>query len=87
MTRSLKVDYPSTLPDALRESPAEFEQEAKMAMAVKLFEMKRLTSGQAAELAGVDRTMFLMRLRDYGAAMIDVPVEELADDIRHAGPA
>ena len=55
-------------------------------MAVKLFEMKRLTSGQAALLAGIDRTTFLMRLAENGVAMIDLPPEELADDVRNAGP-
>lgn len=87
MTRSLRIDYPSTLPDALHQTPTEFEQDARFAMAVKLFEMKRLSSGQAAQLAGVDRTTFLMRLAESGAAMIDLPAEELADDIHNAGPA
>jgi predicted HTH domain antitoxin len=87
MNRSLRIDYPSTLPDALHQTPSEFEQDARFAMAVKLFEMKRVTSGQAAQLAGIDRTSFLMRLGESGVAMIDVPPEELADDVRNAGPA
>ena len=87
MTRSLQLEYPGTLPDALHKSPAEFEQEAKMAMAVKLFELKRLSSGQAAALVGLDRTSFLLRLSDFGACMIDLPTDELADDVRHAGSA
>jgi predicted HTH domain antitoxin len=86
MNRSIHIEYLSTLPDALHQTPAEFEREARLAMAVKLFEMKRLTSGQAALLAGIDRTRFLMRLAENGVAMIDLPPEELADDVRHAGP-
>jgi len=85
MNRSLHIDYPATLPDALNETPAQFEQEAKLAMAVKLFEMKRLSSGQAAQLCGMDRTTFLMRLSESGVAMIDLPAEELANDVRQAG--
>jgi len=87
MTRSLHLEYPGTLPDALHTSPAEFEQEAKMAMAVKLFELKRLSSGQAAELVGRDRTSFLLRLADFGTCMIDLPADELVSDVHHAGPA
>ena len=87
MIHSFTIRYPATLPDALRMSPAEFEQEARMAMAVKLFETKRITSGQAAELAGLDRATFLLRLYAYGAAMIDMPAGELAQDARNAGSA
>jgi predicted RNA-binding protein YlqC (UPF0109 family) len=42
----LVVEYPDVLPDALRVSRNEFEQEARMAMAVKLFELGRLTGRQ-----------------------------------------
>ena len=35
----LVVEYPDVLPDALRVSRLEFEREARMAMAVKLFEL------------------------------------------------
>jgi len=37
-------------------------------------------------VAGIDRTTFLMQLSEQGVAMIDLPPEELADDVRHAGP-
>lgn len=85
MSRSIHIGYPTTLPDALQKTPAEFEREARLAMAAKLFEMKRLSSGQAALLAGIERTTFLMQLSEQGVAMIDLPPEELPDGVRHAG--
>ena len=81
---TLEIDYPSSLPDALQCSQEQFEQEAKMAMAVKLFEMKWLSSGIAAKLAGVDRVSFLLGLHRYGVAMIDLDEEELQSDMDHA---
>ena len=80
----LKVSYPDSLPDALHQTPAEFEREAKMAMAVKLFEMKRLSSGAAATLVGMDRASFLLELHRYGVAMIDLTEEELRSDLENA---
>ena len=65
-------------------TPEQFVQEAKMAMAVKLFEMKRLSSGMAASLAGMDRVAFLLNLHRYGVPMIDIPEEELDEDLRNA---
>ncbi|WP_051017328.1 UPF0175 family protein [Dactylococcopsis salina] len=63
---------------------AVFETEAKWAMAVKLFELKRLSSGMAAMLVGVDRVTFLLKLADYGVPMIDLPDAELMSDIENA---
>jgi predicted HTH domain antitoxin len=80
----LTIEYPERLPDALQQSRADFEQEAKMAMAVKLFEMKRLSSGLAANLAGVDRVTFLLSLHRYGVAMIDLDEDELLSDLANA---
>jgi hypothetical protein len=38
------VEVPGKFPDAVHCTPQQFEREAKMAMAVKLYEMKRLSS-------------------------------------------
>ncbi len=76
----LIVEYPDVLLDALRVSRYEFEQEARMAMAVKLFELGRLTSGQAAQLAKLDRVEFIMNLHRYGVSPIQTTAEELAED-------
>lgn len=73
----INIEYPETLPDALQETPEEFEHEARMAMAVKLFEMKRISSGMAARLAGIDRVTFLLNLHRYGVNMISYNEEEL----------
>ncbi len=80
----LIIKYPHNFPDAIGQSKEEFEQEAKWAMAVKLFEMKRLSSGMAATLLGVDRVTFLLKLNDYGVPMIDLTEEELLSDLENA---
>jgi predicted HTH domain antitoxin len=84
MTLQLIVDYPDTFPDALGRTREQFELEAKWAMAVKLFEMKRLSSGMAASLLGVDRVTFLLKLADYGVNMINLPEAELLSDLANA---
>ena len=81
---SIQVEYPEHFPDALQTTPDSFEQEARMAMAVKLFEMKRLSSGMAAQLAGVNRVSFLMSLAQYNVSMQDLTVDELESDFANA---
>lgn len=76
----LVVSIPESLPDAMQTSPEGFAREAKMAMAVKLYELKRLSSGMAAQLAGVSRVEFLLELHRYGVPVIDLTAEEVASD-------
>ena len=80
----LLVDVPSNLPDAAQCTPQQFMYEAKLAMAIKLFEMKRLPSGMAALLIGMSRVQFLGELHRYSVPMIDLDESELAQDIANA---
>ena len=80
----LIVNYPEKLPDALQQSSEQFEREAKMAMAVKLYEMKRISSGTAAALVGIERLDFLLDLHRYGVAAIDLSTDELQADLDNA---
>lgn len=84
MSWQIKIDYPEAIPDALQEIREEFESEAKMTMASKLYEMKRLSSGMAASLLGMDRVSFLLNLHHYGVPVIDLNAEELSMDLDNA---
>ena len=78
------VEVPANLPDAAQCTPQQFIQEAKLAMAIKLYEMKRLSSGMAASLVGISRVQFLGKLHGYGVPVIDLDDAELAEDVVNA---
>jgi len=84
MENQITIKYPGKMPDAMHLSRKQFEQEAKIAMAVKLFEMKRISSGMAAEIAGMDRVSFLLTLSQYGVSMMNYDDDELESDINNA---
>ncbi|MBI4023586.1 MAG: UPF0175 family protein [Verrucomicrobia bacterium] len=84
MSTTLKVEYPETLPDSLHMSRSEFEHEARLAMAVKLFETGKLSSGQAAELSGISRAHFLHELGRFGVSSIQLEPGELEEDVKNA---
>ena len=87
MNNLLTVEYPDSLPGVLHMSRGEFEREAGLAMAVKLFETGKLTSGQAACLVGLPKVQFLAELNRFGVASIQIEVDELERDLAVAQAA
>lgn len=80
MTQSLIIDVGDDLLLALRLTPEEFSEEARIPIAVKLYEIGRLSTGAAAELADVPKLLFLMKLADYGVHTFDLSEEEFRRD-------
>ena len=58
-----------------------FSRGLKTLAAVKLYELERLSSGIAAELAGMSRVEFLLNLNRYGAFPFASELEDLEDAI------
>jgi predicted HTH domain antitoxin len=77
-----------TIPDetllALKLSGDGAEHELRMAAAVKLYEIGRLSSGAAAQLAGIPKPVFMQRLADYGASAFRLSDREVARDAENA---
>ena len=78
------VDYPADVRRTLRVGKEEFAQELKMLAAVKLNELRRISSGKAASLAGLDRTSFLLALGRYRVSVFNYTVDEVDHEIAEA---
>lgn len=78
------LSLPEEVLVALKVTPAELADELRLAAAVKLYELGRLSSGAAANLAGIPRVVFLTKLADYGVSTFCQTEKELLADVGHA---
>jgi len=69
---------------SLKATPEALASRIRFAASAKLYEMGQLSSGAAAQLAGVPKPYFLSRLADYGVNTFDLSEEELAHDLKNA---
>jgi len=83
-TRELRIPYPEELPASACQTPEEFEREVRFLVAAKLYELGRVTSARAANLAGIDRIEFLDRLGSYRTSVWNYDSDELEREIKEA---
>jgi len=83
-TNVLTIPYPQELLLSIKENPAEFETEARLLLAVKLYELGRVSTGMAARLAGMSRVAFMFALNRFGLSPIGLEPGELAEDLANA---
>jgi predicted HTH domain antitoxin len=80
----IKLSLPDEAVVALKRPPDQLAEEIRLAAAMKLYELGRLSSGAAAALAGVPRVVFLSKLADYGISAFKLSADELAEDLARA---
>lgn len=75
----LNIPYNDDLLLATGKTPADFEPE--MQLALKLFELGRLSLGKAAEFCGLSKTRFMDRLGELKIPVINLAKDQIADEV------
>ena len=81
---SLNIKYPPEVLWALQQEPKEFEREARLLLALKLYESGKLTTGLAAKIADVPRVTFIFLLGQSGLSPFGETAKEISKDLKHA---
>ncbi len=76
-TRQITIDVPEKVLLAAKTDEVSFAREVRVLAAVKLYELGRLSSGRAAELAGMSRVEFLLELGRYEVCPFEAELGDL----------
>jgi predicted HTH domain antitoxin len=81
---SISLEIPEEILISLKETPESLSREISILAAVKLFELGKLSSGRAAQLAGMSRIEFLTALGRYQVSPFSLTSQQLAQDVNNA---
>ena len=80
----LSIPYSDDLLVATGKSKEAFEQELRFLLAVKLFELRRLSLGKAAQLSGMPKLNFMDEMGRMGIPVINLDDDQIADELQNA---
>ena len=81
---TIQIQVPEEALISLKLDADSFARELLLLAAAKLFELGRLSSGRAAQLAGISRVEFLMALGRFQVSPFQMTAEELRQDVLNA---
>jgi predicted HTH domain antitoxin len=80
--RMLSIPYPDELLIMSGKPPKELEAELRFLLAVKLFELKRLSIGQSAAFCGMNKIRFMFELGRLQVPVINLDDDQIADELQ-----
>ena len=84
MEETLTITIPATVQQMLNRTPEELGRDVRLYAALMLFHLGKLSSGAAAEMAGVPRVMFLDLCAEYGIPVSQITPAELQRELASA---
>lgn len=81
---AVQIEVPEEILISLKETPETISRELSILAAVKLFELGKLSSGRAAQLAQLSRVEFLNLIGRYQVSPFPLSPEELEQDVFNA---
>jgi predicted HTH domain antitoxin len=78
------IELPERVLSALRQDPAGFAQELRLAAAAKWYEMRLVSQERAAEIAGLSRSEFIGSLNRFGVSPFQYGPDEVTEEAARA---
>ncbi|OQX78363.1 MAG: hypothetical protein B6D61_05705 [Bacteroidetes bacterium 4484_249] len=78
----ISFTVPENLLVSLNKNREEFTKESRLYIAIQLFKDNKITSGQGAEIAGIDKYEFILQLEKSGIDFINYDPSELDEELK-----
>lgn len=78
----ITIKYPSEFERAVHLTKEELEVHIRLMAALKMFELGKISSGKAAEFAGVSRVEFFEICNRYKVSILNYSENEIENEIR-----
>jgi predicted HTH domain antitoxin len=80
--KQITLEYPDDLELAVQTTPEEMQAQIRLMAALKMFELGKLSSGKAAELAGLSRVEFFEACGRYRVPLFNYLPGELEVELQ-----
>lgn len=80
--QTVTMKLPEDVFSTLRRSPDEFAQEMRLAAAIHWYSRGEISQEKAAQIAGLDRTDFLMTLAQRHVDVFHVDMKSLEEELK-----
>jgi len=80
-SQTITIDFPSDILLALNESEGDLKIRIKLALAIQLYELQKLTIGKAAQLSGFSRLEFETELSKNKISISNLTQDDILNDI------
>lgn len=77
---SVTIDMPEGVLAAMRKDSVGFAHEMRLAAAVKWYEIRLVSQGRAAEIAGLSRAVFIAELGRFGVSPCQTSADEILEE-------
>lgn len=80
-SQTITIDFPGDILLALNESESDLKKRIKLALAIQLYELQKLTIGKAAQLSGYSRLEFETELSKNKISISNLTQDDILNDI------
>ena len=80
--KTITLKFPDDFELVVQTTPEEFEAQIRLMAALKMFELGKLSSGKAAELAGISRVDFFDMCGRYRVPIFNYSAEEVEAELK-----